>query len=170
MLALILSMFMRPVVIFSFGGSHRRAFDDLVELTAIQPDATTLGAVVDFNPLPFGHFQIDVAYGTLQWFSSLYGLGYGYPLRFSQGFHLVRRASLATRFSIGGYVLNRLIKPRLRSGLTINICAVAGFDCSGMRCDAASSFLRALARERGLPTIRAPPSSARYSLDRLIAI
>lgn len=37
------------------------AFDDLVEFAAIEPDAATLRAIVDFNALPFAHDEIDAA-------------------------------------------------------------------------------------------------------------
>ena len=67
-------------------------------------------------------------------------------------------------------MLNRLLKPLSRSGLTINICVFARFAYNGMRCDAASIFLGVLAREQGLPVMWAQPSSARYSRERLIAI
>src|SRR5687768_4015395 len=43
----------------------RRALDDLVELTAIQPHAAALRAVVDLDALAVGHDQGDVAGGTL---------------------------------------------------------------------------------------------------------
>ena len=54
------------------GGIDRRssavlrvaALDNLVEFTPVQPNASTLGAVVDFNALPFAHDEIDFADGA----------------------------------------------------------------------------------------------------------
>lgn len=37
------------------------AFEDLVELTTVEPDTTTVGAVIDLNSLAFGHHQVDGA-------------------------------------------------------------------------------------------------------------
>jgi len=34
------------------------AFDDLVQLTPIQPDAPALRAIINFDPLPVAHNQI----------------------------------------------------------------------------------------------------------------
>src|SRR5690606_32886890 len=39
-----------------------RAVDDLVEFTAIEPDAPALRAIVDLDPLPVGHDQINIVY------------------------------------------------------------------------------------------------------------
>jgi hypothetical protein len=40
--------------------------DELVELTAIQPDAAAFRAIVDLHVLALGHHQIDLAGGTQQ--------------------------------------------------------------------------------------------------------
>lgn len=42
------------------GGSRYRGgtFDDFVELTPVQPDAATLGAIVNFDTLPFRHDKV----------------------------------------------------------------------------------------------------------------
>jgi hypothetical protein len=46
-------------------------FDDLIELTAIKPDAATLWTVVHLNTLPFCHNQrYFLAYRTLHRFTS----------------------------------------------------------------------------------------------------
>ena len=52
------------------------------------------------------------------------------------------------RVSVGGCVLNRLIKPAPENGLMMKRCAVAGFASRGMACAATSIFLRALARNK----------------------
>jgi len=68
-------------------------------------------------------------------------------------------------------VLNSDIKPvEIDRGVTMNMCAVAGFASSGTACDATSSFLSALTSPSGLPAISAPPASASYSRDREIAV
>ena len=41
-----------------------RALDDLVKLTPVQPHAATLGAVIDFNSLPFCNLKIYITYWT----------------------------------------------------------------------------------------------------------
>jgi len=56
-----------------WGCCRRRALDDFVQLAAIQPDAPTLRAVVDFDSLPFRHFQI---HGFANW--AVHG---GFPLK-----------------------------------------------------------------------------------------
>jgi hypothetical protein len=38
------------------------ALDDLVELSAVEPDAAALGAIVDFDALPVGQQQPDLAH------------------------------------------------------------------------------------------------------------
>jgi hypothetical protein len=58
-------------------------------------------------------------------------------------------SSLATRSSIGGWVLKRERTPPPLNGLTMNRWAVEGLASMGMRWDAASNFPRAFARERG---------------------
>jgi len=40
------------------------ALDDFVQLTAIQPDAPTLGTIVDLDALALAHDQIDFAGGA----------------------------------------------------------------------------------------------------------
>jgi hypothetical protein len=35
--------------------------DDFIEFTAVQPDAPALRAVIDLDPLPFRHDQINIA-------------------------------------------------------------------------------------------------------------
>ncbi len=67
-------------------------------------------------------------------------------------------------------MLNSLAIPPPRSGLTMNMCAVAGLALIGTRRDAVSSFLRALANHIGLPQSAAPLASASYSRERDIAI
>jgi hypothetical protein len=54
-----------PVQGISGGAASGRALDQLVEFPAIQPDAATLGAIVDFNTLALGHVQVDVTGWTL---------------------------------------------------------------------------------------------------------
>src|SRR5439155_21932825 len=78
-------------------------------------------------------------------------------------------SSARIRCSVGGCVLNSDIRPESDSGLMMNMCAVAGLASSGTTCDAASSFLSALARPSGPPAIAAPPASASNSRDREIA-
>ena len=78
-------------------------------------------------------------------------------------------SSLAIRSSIGGWVLKRERTPPPLNGLTMNICAVEGFASMGIRWAAISSLPKAFAYERGW--LRwAPPSSAKYSLEREMAI
>lgn len=36
----------------------RRAFDDLVQLPAIQPHTPAFGTIVDLDALPIGHYQV----------------------------------------------------------------------------------------------------------------
>jgi len=36
-----------------------RTFDNLVELSAVEPDAAAFGAVIDLNSLTIGHNQVD---------------------------------------------------------------------------------------------------------------
>jgi hypothetical protein len=42
------------------GWSRHRCgtFDDLVKFAPVQPDAATLGAIVNFDALPFGHDKV----------------------------------------------------------------------------------------------------------------
>ena len=40
------------------GRHDHGAFDDLVEFASVQPDAATLGAVVNLDTLPFGHDKV----------------------------------------------------------------------------------------------------------------
>src|SRR3954468_14770307 len=71
--------------------------------------------------------------------------------------------SAAIRFSVEGWVENRLSMPRPVSGLTINRCAVAGvISAVGFSiCWAALEiFASAEARAPGRPDIRAPRLSA----------
>src|SRR4030043_1426479 len=78
-------------------------------------------------------------------------------------------SSLAIRSSIGGWVLKRERTPFPLNGLTMNIWAVEGFAFMGIRWAATSNFPKAFANERGW--LRwAPPSSAKSSLEREIAI
>ena len=69
----------------------------------------------------------------------------------------------ATRSSIGGWVLNSFATRPPRSGLTMNMWAVAGLAFMGMRLDAASSLRSAEASHIGFPHKRAPVASAWYS-------
>ena len=39
---------------------HGIALNNLVEFAAIEPDATTLGTIVDLDPLAFAHSKIDL--------------------------------------------------------------------------------------------------------------
>jgi hypothetical protein len=45
----------------STGTFSARAFDDLIEFAAIQPNAATLGAIIDFDTLALGYMQVDLA-------------------------------------------------------------------------------------------------------------
>ena len=56
------------------------------------------------------------------------------------------------------------------SGLTMYICAEAGFTSMGCRAFWLASLSRALARACGRPQISAPVASARYSRPREMAI
>src|SRR5690606_26551544 len=78
-------------------------------------------------------------------------------------------SSAPIRFSIGGCVENRDIRPDPENGATMNMCAVAGFASSGTRRAYASILRRALTRPSGEPTRRAAPASAAYSREREIA-
>ena len=40
------------------------ALDDLVELASIEPNAATLGTIVDFDALAFAHHKVDAASGA----------------------------------------------------------------------------------------------------------
>src|SRR5919109_3146504 len=42
-----------------------RALDDFVEFAAVQPDAATLRAIIDFYALPVCHLQLDLTRRTL---------------------------------------------------------------------------------------------------------
>src|SRR5208337_137619 len=78
-------------------------------------------------------------------------------------------SSLAIRSSIGGWVLKREKTPPPLSGFTMNMCAVEGLASMGILWAATSNFPRAFANESGW--LRwAPPSSAKYSLEREMAI
>jgi hypothetical protein len=54
-----------PVEGISGGAVSGRALDHLIEFPAIQPDAATLGAIIDFDALALGLVQVDVTGGTL---------------------------------------------------------------------------------------------------------
>jgi hypothetical protein len=43
----------------------RRAFDNLVELAAVEPDAAALGAIIDFDPPAVSEEEVGGAVGTL---------------------------------------------------------------------------------------------------------
>jgi hypothetical protein len=43
----------------------RRSLNQLVQLAAIEPNPATFGAVIDLDPLPIGHDEIDIVDGTL---------------------------------------------------------------------------------------------------------
>ena len=89
----------------------------------------------------------------------------------SRGYLAAARASSrSTRFSTGGCVLNRDSSPPPVSGLTMNMCAVAGVASIGTSREIPEIFSRARARESGFPQNFAPDSSARYSRERDTAI
>src|SRR5690606_9357711 len=84
-----------------------------------------------------------------------------------------RSISAAMRFSVAGWVENRLSTPWPDNGLMMNMCAVAGLRSAlsfSMRSAAVAIFCRAEASQWGLPQISAPIRSAAYSRVRLIAI
>ena len=60
-------------------------------------------------------------------------------------------SSASTRSRVGGWVLNRPIKPPGENGLMMNMWAVAGLASIGATRDAASIFCRALTRPLGDP-------------------
>jgi hypothetical protein len=46
-------------------GFLRRTLDDLVKLSAVQPDSPALGTKIDFHTLPLRHLQGHLTYGAV---------------------------------------------------------------------------------------------------------
>jgi len=51
----------RPISTLGTFRTFRTALDDFIEFAAIQPDAAAFWAIVNLNPLTFGHHQVDSA-------------------------------------------------------------------------------------------------------------
>ncbi len=84
--ALVLALVVLPsrsprLLSFARSNFGTRALYDFVKLTSVQPYATALGAVIDFDPLAFGHAKFDCTNWTIHIGPDLYNISSRYSPR-----------------------------------------------------------------------------------------
>lgn len=93
-------------------GELKRAIDDLVQLPAVEPNATALRTVIDLDSVSVGDHEIDL------------GVDGALHRATAPTVRPSRASSLAILFSIGGWVLKRATSPWTpENGLTMQRCA-----------------------------------------------